>query len=79
MTIRPGIQSVDLEFDCLPLAAGEFVIGAGLAIPNKEWLCRNDSLARLTVLPKDVYGSGLAPTTTRSLLAVSHHWKLEGD
>ncbi|RMG22535.1 MAG: hypothetical protein D6732_25680, partial [Methanobacteriota archaeon] len=57
-----------------PLAAGEYVIGGGLAIPNKEWLWRAGELALFSVLPKDVYKSGLAPVSSRCLLAVEHEW-----
>jgi lipopolysaccharide transport system ATP-binding protein len=76
MSIQPGCYYGDCELAELPLSAGDFVVGAGLAIPNKEWLWREDSLAILTVHPRDVYRSGLAPTSSRSLLAIPHTWKV---
>jgi homopolymeric O-antigen transport system ATP-binding protein len=71
----PGAQAVDCTVRNLPLAAGEYVVGAGLAVPQTEFLWREQELARMTVLPADVYGSGMAPTATRCLLAVDHEWR----
>ena len=70
----PGV--VDLSFPEMPLAAGVFTIGAGLAIPNAEWLCWTPELCQLNVLPRDVYASGLAPSSSRCLLAVTHKWEV---
>ncbi len=71
----PGIQAVDCVIPWLPLAAGEYTIGAAVAIPYAEYLWRGQELARLSVLPGDVYGSGLAPTAGRSAVAVGHEWR----
>src|SRR5262249_55359710 len=38
MSIEMGENFVDCDFPRLMLSAGSFVIGAGLAIPNIEWL-----------------------------------------
>ena len=73
----PGV--VDLSFPEMPLAAGVFTIGAGLAIPNVEWLCWTPELCQLNVLPRDVYASGLAPSSSRCLLALTHNWELPID
>ena len=75
LPIEPGENYVDCSINSMPLAAGEYVVGSGLAIPNKEWLCWDESLAILKVMERDVYRSGLAPTASRSLLAVEHQWK----
>jgi lipopolysaccharide transport system ATP-binding protein len=77
MQIRPGSHYVDCRIDSLPLSAGEYVVGCGMAIPNKEWLFWNANLAVLTVCPRDVYKSGLAPVAPRSFLAISHSWEVE--
>ena len=74
MAIKAGYHSIECEIASLPLSAGDYVIGAGLAIPNKEWLCKEDHLGLLNVYPKDVYGSGNAPIMTRSILATPHIW-----
>jgi lipopolysaccharide transport system ATP-binding protein len=76
MTIRAGKNSVECEFISLPLSAGEYIVGAGLAIPNKEWLCKRAQLGWLSIHPKDVYQSGMAPTASRSILATPHVWRV---
>jgi hypothetical protein len=74
--IRTGYHFADCELEQLPLSAGVYIVGAGLAIPNKEWLYREDALGVLTVQARDVYQSGLAPQSARSLLAVPHRWRV---
>lgn len=76
MDILPGMHSVECEIRDLPLAAGEYHIGGGLAIPNAEWLWRSEDMGRLQVSPKDVYNSGTPPIRPRSLVAVKHSWRV---
>jgi lipopolysaccharide transport system ATP-binding protein len=71
-----GQGVVDLSFPELPLAAGLYTIGAGLAIPNAEFLCWNPQICEFNVLPKDSYQSGFAPVSSRCLLAVRHRWEV---
>ena len=77
MTITQGQTIVECEFSSLPLSAGEYVVGGGLAIPNKEWLYKEDQMGILSVSPKDVYHSGKAPTAARSILATPHIWRVK--
>lgn len=72
--VQPGRYCIECAFDQLPLAAGEYVVGVGLAIPGVEYVARNDSLARLHVQPHDVFGSALPPSSNRYLVATPHHW-----
>ena len=74
MDFKFGQNWIDCHLNQIPLSAGHYVIGCGLAIPNKEYLWEQNDLGRLDILPKDVYSSGLAPTSQRSLLAVKHEW-----
>jgi lipopolysaccharide transport system ATP-binding protein len=73
--VEPGRYVVECEFAQLPLAAGEYLVGAGLAIPGVEYVWRNDALARLHVGARDVYASGLPPAARRYLVAVPHAWR----
>lgn len=74
--IAPGSHVVDCEFDSLPLAAGEYVLGLALAIPGVEYVWRDEAACRLRVAPRDIYGSGLPPSADRYLFATSNHWSL---
>jgi lipopolysaccharide transport system ATP-binding protein len=76
LVFEPGEHSVDCVIDSLPLASGDYIVGAGLAIPNVEWLWYEPSLARLFVAERDVYGSGKAPLASRALIAVPHAWRI---
>jgi lipopolysaccharide transport system ATP-binding protein len=69
-----GINQVDIHLEKLLLSAGRYVLGAGLAIPNVEWLFYEPHGMQLEVLPSDVYGSGHAPTCQRNGLAMPHCW-----
>jgi lipopolysaccharide transport system ATP-binding protein len=76
MDILPGEHAVDCVIEAIPLAAGEYIIGAGLAIPNVEWLWRQPEIATLTISPRDVFGSGRAPSSSRALIAPHHQWRI---
>ncbi|MBK6726650.1 MAG: ABC transporter ATP-binding protein [Xanthomonadales bacterium] len=73
-SVAPGRYSVDCSFDQFPLAAGEYVLGLGLAIPGVEYLWRKDTLCILCVEPSDVFASGLPPQASRYLIATPHAW-----
>jgi lipopolysaccharide transport system ATP-binding protein len=75
LEFEPGEHYVDCIIEKIPFAAGEYILGAGLACPNVEWLWRRSELTSLTIVPRDVYGSGLAPSASRSLVAVTHRWR----
>jgi hypothetical protein len=71
-----GESCVDCIIKNLPLAAGEYSLGAALTVPEVEYLWRRQQLCVLTVFPNDVYGSGLAPSASRALVAVPHEWRV---
>lgn len=72
--VEPGRYVVVCEFDCLPLAAGDYRVGIGLAVPRQEYLWRNDAVARLRVESVDIFDSGLPPKNDRYLVATPHRW-----
>lgn len=74
LDLEPGEHAVDCEIEQFPLSAGRYIVGAGLALPNTAWLWWRSDLCTLSVFPRDVYGSGLAPNAERALLAVKHRW-----
>jgi lipopolysaccharide transport system ATP-binding protein len=74
-SVSPGRHRIDCRFERLPLAAGEYVVGVGLAIPGVEYVYRDDALARLHVEPEDVFNSGLPPASNRYLIATPHAWQ----
>ncbi len=72
--VSPGRYEIDCRFERFPLAAGEYVLGLGLAIPGVEYVWRNEAVCRLHVAARDVFGSGLPPDSRRYLVASAHAW-----
>jgi hypothetical protein len=72
------MNQVDCIFPRLMLSAGKYHIGAGLAIPNAEWLYRALEYGILQVLPQDVFNSGLAPASSRYVIPQEHTWEVSG-
>jgi hypothetical protein len=79
MDILEGDHAVDCVIENLPLSAGDYIVGAGLAIPYVEWLWFQPELATLTISPRDVFGSGLAPVSNRGMIAPKHHWRTSSE
>lgn len=75
LPLEAGDGAVDLVIEKFPMAAGDYVLGAGLAIPLVEYLCWNPELCWFSVFPRDVYGSGLAPNMPRSVTTFQHSWR----
>lgn len=69
-----GTYQVDCTFDKFPLAAGEYVIGLGLAIPYVEYVWQDDNAASLAVQATDIFCSGLPPSSNRYMVATDHRW-----
>jgi len=75
-SIETGNHYAECIFPKWPLAAGEYVLSAGLAIPGIEYVCRHENICTVTVSKRDVFGSGLPPSSERYLVAVDHHWEI---
>jgi lipopolysaccharide transport system ATP-binding protein len=73
--MRTGINTVELNIPRLPFAAGEYLLSFGIAMPHVEYLSWQQDICTLSVIPRDVYKSGLAPALPRSLMALDHRWK----
>ncbi len=75
-SLLPGKSYADCIIPCLPLAAGDYKVSVGLAIPMSEWLCRQENMAPLEIADCDVYQSGFPPNQQRTPLAIQHHWEI---
>jgi lipopolysaccharide transport system ATP-binding protein len=73
--LRQGEHVVECHIPRLPLAAGEYTLGAGLALANTEWLWRQAQVAALRVFPRDVFADGRPPTYNRMAVVVEHTWE----
>ena len=76
MIIGKGEGAIDCDFPRLPLSGGTFIIGAGLAIPNVEWLDHQQHVATFEVVGRDIFHSGLSPSTARYPVPIEHYWSM---
>jgi homopolymeric O-antigen transport system ATP-binding protein len=73
--IKKGDHYVDCYLPSIPLSAGEFFIGVGLAVSKYGWIWRDTNLASFQIFGKDVFGLGRPPSTSRMLFAAPHEWR----
>jgi lipopolysaccharide transport system ATP-binding protein len=76
LTIQKGEHWVECFIPRIPLPAGEYYLGAGLAVSRMNWLWRERNLARFVVHGKDVLALGRPPTTERMLFVAEHQWRM---
>jgi lipopolysaccharide transport system ATP-binding protein len=76
--IKKGHHSVDCFVPRLSLTAGEYYLGAGLALSNSQWLWRETNLGSFRVHGKDVFNLGRPPGLSRMIFAVTHEWSESG-
>jgi len=73
---KSGENAVECDFPNIPLSAGAFIIGAGLAIPNIEWFDNQMHAATIQIGARDLFNSGLAPTVSRYPVPMTHIWRI---
>ncbi len=78
MKIKEGEHFFDCRFPSWPLASGDYILRAGLAIPMREWLCQTPKEIIFRTEPSDVYGSGMPPDNNRYSV-VSPYEMIVGD
>ena len=76
MAFHPGEGRVDCVIPSLPLAAGNYLVSAGLAVPKVEWLSWRENLGSIEVSGKDVFNSGCLPDQQRTPLVPPHQWEV---
>jgi lipopolysaccharide transport system ATP-binding protein len=74
--IKKGKNYIDCFIPKMPLAAGDYFLGAGLAVSNTQWLWRETNLSTLQVLGRDVFNLGRPPKLSRMIFAVPHQWQV---
>jgi lipopolysaccharide transport system ATP-binding protein len=75
MDFKKGNNSITCILPKLPLPAGTYIVGAGLAIPMKEWLLLNEQLCCITIGEADVFNSGFPPVEGRMLSVTDYSWE----
>jgi len=73
--IKQGQHVIDCVVPRIPLVAGEYYLGAGLAVSNSQWLWRKTNIATFRIHGKDVYELGRPPNLSRMMFAAPHEWR----
>lgn len=73
--IHTGEHSIDCTFKKWPLTEGVFQLGIGIAIPMVEYLFLDESICTIHTEGRDIFHSGMVPTTDRYLVATEHYWE----
>lgn len=71
-----GINTVLCKVRNLPLPAGTYLLGFGLAIPMREWLLLNKELCTFSVERNDIFNSGWPPLQEHALSVVDYTWEI---
>jgi hypothetical protein len=58
------------------LSSGKYLLGAGLAIPNAEWLYKELDYGVINIESQNVFNSGLAPDSSRYIIPQPHFWEV---
>jgi hypothetical protein len=75
LPIRRGSNFVDCFIPQFPLSAGEYFLGAGLALSNNQWLWREPGIASFRIHGQDVFEIGRPPIASRMIFAARHEWQ----
>jgi lipopolysaccharide transport system ATP-binding protein len=71
---KEGENVIECHIPRLALSAGRYLIGAGLAVPNVEWLYQNLDGGVLEIGARDIFSSGLPPHSSRYVVPMEHTW-----
>jgi lipopolysaccharide transport system ATP-binding protein len=72
---KQGINTVCCHLKKLPLPAGTYLLGFGLALPMLEWLLLDRELCFFDVGNNDIHGSGFPPIQEHALSVVDYYWE----
>jgi hypothetical protein len=75
----PGDHHCDLIIPQFPVAAGTYVLSAGVSRPRGSLLHLVDSVGDVEVAERDICGSGRPVRSSRCLLALPHSWAAPAD
>ncbi len=76
MDFKEGMNEVICNIFNIPLPAGNYILGVGLAIPMREWLCLENELCHFEIGDKDIHGSGFPPLVQHSAAVTDYNWNI---
>ncbi len=77
---HPGINTLECEFPCWPLAGGKYLLSIALSIPMREWLTPTDDIAIFETQPANVFHSTVtSPMAHDGVVATPHTWTVNSN
>ena len=73
---KEGINEIICNVRNIPLPAGTYILGVGLAIPMREWLRWEKELCYFEIGDRDIYGSGFPPTEQYAAAVTRYNWDI---
>jgi hypothetical protein len=75
-SLQQGNFAFSILFSEFPLTAGSYSIGAGIAVPNVEWIYWEPNAVMFDVDSGPAYHGGIALSLSRNGFYVSHQWRV---
>jgi lipopolysaccharide transport system ATP-binding protein len=76
LIIKAGSGCAECIIPRLPLSEGTYFVGAGITIPWIEYLSWDNYLGQLKVTKRDIFKSGLPPSSNRYFVATDVEWRI---
>ncbi len=76
LDLLPGLHYVDCFVPHMPLSAGEYLFGVGLAKPGVHFYFQDGESAVFEVKGREVLRSGSRPSADKALVVVPHSWSV---
>lgn len=76
LKFKKGINKIRCNIPRLTLPHGNYIFSAGLAIPMREWLYRNNEMFVLKVHEKDIFNSGYSPILENAMSVTDYSWNI---
>lgn len=73
---KKGMNKAVCRIAKLNLPHGSYQFTAGLAIPMREWLYRNDDMFVFKVHEKDIFNSGFSPALENAVSITDYSWRI---
>jgi hypothetical protein len=76
MEFKEGVNEILCSVSNIPLPAGTYVLGVGLAIPMREWLRWDKELCYFEIGDKDIHESGFPPLERHAAAVTAYSWDI---
>jgi lipopolysaccharide transport system ATP-binding protein len=76
LDFKQGINEIICNIEKIPLPAGTYILGFGLAIPMRQWLFLRQELCSIDIGMRDLQNSGFPPLESHAAAVAKYNWEL---